>query len=179
VDDANKCGSGTSAERLEEGSELARKFDADGRARPHEPSVIMGDRMKPRRQSRTCLSARLVALTPLLTVGAALASCSRDSSDRTTWSAADAVIAAATETGPLAKPGGGTRGRLRNAAADAGNWLSHGRDFREQRFSPLDPINEQNISDLGLAWTFDLGTTRGVQSTPIVVDGIMYVSGPF
>ena len=164
---------------MEESSELAPKFDPESRARPHEPRLRMGDRVKPRSQSLTFSSARLVALTLLLIVGGALASCSRDSSDRATSTADDAVIAAATETGPRAKPGGVTRERLRNAAADAANWLSHGRDFSEQRFSPLDQINEQNVSDLGLAWTFDLGTTRGVQSTPIVVDGTMYVSGPF
>ena len=62
---------------------------------------------------------------------------------------------------------------------EAGNWLTHGRDFTEQRFSPLAEINEHTVSDLGLAWTFDLETTRGVQSTPIVVDGTMYVSGPW
>jgi PQQ-dependent dehydrogenase (methanol/ethanol family) len=69
--------------------------------------------------------------------------------------------------------------RLRGAAQDDANWLSHGRDYREQRFSPLDEINEYNVSELGLAWTFDLQTMRGVQSTPLVVDGVFYVTGPW
>jgi len=56
------------------------------------------------------------------------------------------------------------------------NWLVHGRDYAEQRFSPLAQINAENIGELGLAWFLDLGTDRGLEATPIVVDGVMYVS---
>lgn len=61
--------------------------------------------------------------------------------------------------------------------ADPGNWLAHGRTYDEQRFSPLDQINADNVQDLGLAWYFDTGTDRGLEASPIVVDGIMYTSG--
>jgi len=67
--------------------------------------------------------------------------------------------------------------RLRNAAADTANWLSHGRTYDEQRFSPLDQINLDTVQDLGLAWSWDTGTTRGLEATPIVVDGVMYSTG--
>jgi len=45
-----------------------------------------------------------------------------------------------------------------------------------QRHSPLTSIDRGNVKTLRLAWSFDLGSTRGVEATPIVVDGVMYVS---
>ncbi|MBT8100114.1 MAG: PQQ-dependent dehydrogenase, methanol/ethanol family [Gammaproteobacteria bacterium] len=62
-------------------------------------------------------------------------------------------------------------------AADSANWLSYGRSYDEQRFSPLEAIDRNNIDALGLAWYFDVPTSRGMEATPIVVDGRMYVSG--
>jgi len=61
-------------------------------------------------------------------------------------------------------------------AAEADSWLSHGRTYSEQRHSPLNQINAGNIKKLGLQWSFDLGTSRGIEVTPIVHDGIMYVT---
>jgi len=61
--------------------------------------------------------------------------------------------------------------RITHADAEPGNWLSHGRTYSEQRFSPLDRINAENAGTLGLAWYFDLDTDRGQESTPIIVDG--------
>jgi PQQ-dependent dehydrogenase (methanol/ethanol family) len=66
--------------------------------------------------------------------------------------------------------------RLLNADAEPGQWMSHGRDYGEQRFSPLGEINTGNVGELGLAWYADLDTNRGQEATPIVVDGVMYVS---
>ena len=66
--------------------------------------------------------------------------------------------------------------RINQAASEPQNWLSHGRTYKEQRFSPLNQINTENISELGLDWYFDLDTQRGQEATPIVVDGKMYVS---
>jgi PQQ-dependent dehydrogenase (methanol/ethanol family) len=63
--------------------------------------------------------------------------------------------------------------------AEPSSWLSHGRDYREQRYSPLDQIDEENVSRLGLAWSFDLDTERGVEATPLVADGVLYVSAPW
>ena len=54
------------------------------------------------------------------------------------------------------------------------NWLTHGRTYSEQRFSPLNQINDHNAAQLGLAWYFDLDTHRGQEATPLVVDGVMY-----
>ncbi|MGC1477780.1 MAG: PQQ-dependent dehydrogenase, methanol/ethanol family, partial [Terriglobales bacterium] len=55
-----------------------------------------------------------------------------------------------------------------------GNWLTYGRTYSEQRFSPLKQINHHNAARLGLAWYFDLDTNRGQEATPLVVDGTMY-----
>jgi len=64
--------------------------------------------------------------------------------------------------------------RLTNADSDASNWLSYGRTYSEQRFSPLDKINKANVKELGLAWSLDLDTHRGQEATPLVIDGVMY-----
>ena len=64
--------------------------------------------------------------------------------------------------------------RIINADREPGNWMSHGRTYSEQRFSPLKEINGSNIGDLKLAWYYDLDTYRGQEATPIVVDGVMY-----
>ncbi len=55
-------------------------------------------------------------------------------------------------------------------------WISHGRTYSEQRYSPLKLIDATNVKDLGLAWSSDLDTNRGMESTPIVIDGVMYVT---
>lgn len=55
-------------------------------------------------------------------------------------------------------------------------WLTYGGTYDEQRHSGLTQINRETIDDLGVAWTYDLATNRGVESTPIVVDGVMYVT---
>ena len=67
--------------------------------------------------------------------------------------------------------------RLTNAAPDGANWMSTGRTYDEQRHSPLTKINADNAAQLGLAWHHDLdAVNRGQQATPIVVDGVMYVT---
>ena len=61
-------------------------------------------------------------------------------------------------------------------AADGANWLSHGRTYDEQRFSPLDRINTGNVGQLGLAWYADMDTARGQEATPLVMDGKLNVT---
>lgn len=56
-------------------------------------------------------------------------------------------------------------------------WPLHGNDTSEQRYSTLDQINRDNVSQLGLAWSFNMYTRRGVEATPLMVDGTLYVSG--
>jgi PQQ-dependent dehydrogenase (methanol/ethanol family) len=66
--------------------------------------------------------------------------------------------------------------RIVDANGDPGNWMSHGRSYDEQRFSPLAQIDAGNASRLGLEWSFDFPTNRGIESTPLVIDGVMYVT---
>lgn len=69
---------------------------------------------------------------------------------------------------------GVTGERIVTANREPQNWLTYGRTYNEQRFSPLKQITDQNVSHLGLAWSYDLDTHRGQEATPIVVDGVMY-----
>ncbi|WP_043111807.1 PQQ-dependent dehydrogenase, methanol/ethanol family [Solimonas flava] len=69
--------------------------------------------------------------------------------------------------------------RIVNADAEPGNWMSTGRTYDEQRYSPLKQITDANVNKLGLAWQYKLDYDRGVEATPIVVDGVMYTTGSF
>ncbi len=54
------------------------------------------------------------------------------------------------------------------------NWTKHGLKNAEGRYSPLADINVDNVSELSLAWYFDYPTNRGIETTPLERDGIMY-----
>jgi quinohemoprotein ethanol dehydrogenase len=69
--------------------------------------------------------------------------------------------------------------RIEQADSEPGNWLAHGRTYSEQRYSPLDQINQYNVSDLGLGWAYATGAGRGHEATPIVVDGTMFLTLPW
>ncbi|HEX5420062.1 MAG TPA: PQQ-dependent dehydrogenase, methanol/ethanol family, partial [Gammaproteobacteria bacterium] len=73
-----------------------------------------------------------------------------------------------------ASPAAVDQRRLESADGDPGQWLSVGRTWSEQRFSPLTQINEGNVQRLGLAWYADLNTYRGVEATPLEIDGVLY-----
>jgi len=66
-----------------------------------------------------------------------------------------------------------------SAASGDVEWTTHGRTGDEQRYTPLDQVNADNISQLGLAWYADLADKGGYQSTPLVVDGTLYLTGPW
>ncbi len=67
--------------------------------------------------------------------------------------------------------------KLRSTDQDASNWLMYGRAYDDHRFSPLNQINEQTVGKLGLVWSREFSTTRGLEATPLVKDGIIYTSG--
>lgn len=74
--------------------------------------------------------------------------------------------------------------RLRNVDSEPGQWLSLGRGWQADRFSPLEQINDKNVANLGFAWEAPFRSHRGrvehgQESTPVVVDGVMYASGPW
>ena len=64
-----------------------------------------------------------------------------------------------------------------SAEPASGDWLLYGRTYDDQRFSPLNQINEQTVANLGLVWSRELGTTRGLEATPLVEHGILYTTG--
>jgi quinohemoprotein ethanol dehydrogenase len=64
-----------------------------------------------------------------------------------------------------------------SGAGVGADWTMYGRTNDEQRFSPLSEINERNIGQLGLLWDRELGTTRGLEATPLVSNGVIYTTG--
>lgn len=69
--------------------------------------------------------------------------------------------------------------RLINADQEPGNWMTTGRTYGEQRFSPLTQVNDKNVDQLGLAWQFKYDLDRVVEATPVVVDGVLYTTGAY
>ncbi len=67
--------------------------------------------------------------------------------------------------------------RLAAAADDGEEWLTHGRTWSEERHSPLTAVDADNVALLQRRWSFDTGTERGLEATPIVVDGVLYTTG--
>jgi len=68
---------------------------------------------------------------------------------------------------------------IKTNTATSKDWPTVGLDYAETRFSKLNQINAENVKRLGLAWSASLESSRGIEATPIVVDGIMYVSAPW
>ena len=67
--------------------------------------------------------------------------------------------------------------RIERAAP--GEWLSNGRTYSEQRFSPLKRIDTSNVKSLGVAWEYRTYSVRGLEATPIVADGVMFITLPW
>ena len=106
------------------------------------------------------------AIVTFLTLGLVLAACERDS-------------APPTDSGPGAELAQESLATVVDDAAMADetagdNWLAFGRTYSEQRFSPLTQINDSNVAGLGVDWYIDLPEARGLTSTPLIVDGVMY-----
>ena len=104
-----------------------------------------------------------------LMISISLAGCGK--SDQQTSDLVEPAVEASSGVKPV------TAERLLSADTDTSNWLTHGRTYDEQRFSPLADISKQNVEQLGLAWYFDVPTQRGMEATPNVADGRMYVTG--
>ncbi len=88
-----------------------------------------------------------------------------------------AVILSCLSTSLLAAPV--TPERLIAADQEPGNWMAHGRNYGEERFSPLEQITDDNVDELGLAWSHKYELDRVVEATPVVVDGVMYTTGAY
>jgi quinohemoprotein ethanol dehydrogenase len=90
-----------------------------------------------------------------------------------------AVCALSTAAAAATGSGASQVDSARIAAPEPGNWLTTGHSYNEQRYSPLDKVNDGNVASLGLAWTYKLDVDRATEATPVVVDGVMYTTGAF
>src|SRR5262249_44503913 len=81
---------------------------------------------------------------------------------------------------PAAEPVGSVDDNdLLKAGSNNANWLMYGRTYDGHRYSPLKQINAQNVARLIPVWTFQTGVLDGFECTPLVIDGIMYVTTPW
>jgi alcohol dehydrogenase (cytochrome c) len=71
-----------------------------------------------------------------------------------------------------------TNERLLKADSEPQNWLTYSGSYKGWRYSKLDQINRGNAKDLKLAWVYQMPVTHRVETTPLVVDGVMYASEP-
>ena len=85
------------------------------------------------------------------------------------------LLAACGQGGSGGKAGNVDGARI-TAANGNGDWLSVGRTYDEQRFSPLTKVDTKSIGQLGLAWYHEFDTDRGQEATPVIVDGVMYTT---
>src|SRR5580700_11860170 len=68
--------------------------------------------------------------------------------------------------------------RLRQSESEPGNWLTYSGNYSAQRYSRLNQITSANVRRLRPAWVYQMHTTERVEVSPLVADGIMYVSEP-
>jgi PQQ-dependent dehydrogenase (methanol/ethanol family) len=119
---------------------------------------------------------RALAAVTAIALCWAVAACQDDSSPDPAPEAEETAITAAPAPQPPPDRGPPDRGPPDRGPPDT-EWLLHGNDVGEQRFSPLAQINRDNVGELGLAWHFDMYTRRGVEATPLMVDGTLYATG--
>ena len=94
--------------------------------------------------------------------------------------AAGADVPGATAPGDAAPPHRVADVTAQRLAAPApADWVAPGRDGAGTYFSPLADIHTGNVAQLGFAWDYRLGTYRGQESTPLVIDGVMYATSNF
>ena len=67
-------------------------------------------------------------------------------------------------------------GRLSEAAAEPHNWLTYSGTYFSQRYSELEQVTPENVDDLQLQWVYQTAVAGPWQSTPLVVDGVMYLT---
>jgi PQQ-dependent dehydrogenase (methanol/ethanol family) len=71
-----------------------------------------------------------------------------------------------------------TDAMMLNASSDRDNWLLHGRTYDNQRYSPLDQITSENVKSLAPVALVQTGMAASFETTPIVVNGVMYITTP-
>jgi alcohol dehydrogenase (cytochrome c) len=68
--------------------------------------------------------------------------------------------------------------RLVKAESEPQNWLTYAGSYKSQRYSALDQINRQNVSRLKLAWSYQIQRAGVIETSPLVVDGVLYLTEP-
>ena len=94
------------------------------------------------------------------------------------WLHAFGLVATAQQ--PTAEPVGSVdESDLLKSSGNEANWLMYGRTYNGHRYSTLSQINTKNVVRLIPVWTFQTGVLDGFECTPLVIDGIMYVTTPW
>jgi len=94
------------------------------------------------------------------------------------WACSEAPVPPKVTSAKQAKAGHIDSARLAAIDEEPGSWLTGGRDQNQTYFSPLKGVTPDNVDQLGYAWSYDIDSEHGLEATPIVVDGVMYGSGP-
>jgi len=68
--------------------------------------------------------------------------------------------------------------RLLHAATEPQNWLTYSGTYSSQRYSTLSQMTPANAKDLEMKWVFQADSTQKLEATPLVVDGVMYLTQP-
>jgi alcohol dehydrogenase (cytochrome c) len=90
------------------------------------------------------------------------------------------LLSAAAVLGSVALPAAAqTSADLVAANQNRGEWLTYGRTYDNQRFSPLGQITPRNVAQLRPVWAASMGSLDGVEATPLIKDGVVYVSGAY
>ncbi|MDH3733809.1 MAG: PQQ-dependent dehydrogenase, methanol/ethanol family [Gemmatimonadota bacterium] len=89
------------------------------------------------------------------------------------------VLGTACAPGPPATGPDAVSDEALEEAGPENNWLTYGGNYYEDRYSLLGQITPDNVGELGLVWSYPLELRGGVETTPLVVDGVMYVTGPW
>src|SRR5579885_3556838 len=68
--------------------------------------------------------------------------------------------------------------RIVKASSEPGNWLTYSGNYEAHRFSPLAQLTPANVSGLKTIWTYQARTAGRFETTPLVFDGVMYITEP-
>src|SRR5690606_5644651 len=84
------------------------------------------------------------------------------------------IVLAAGSVASVPLPAEVTFERILHDAAAPHNWLTYSRTLSNQRYSPLDQINTENVKDLAIAWIWQARSLEKFEATALVVDGVLY-----
>src|SRR5213594_1189396 len=68
--------------------------------------------------------------------------------------------------------------QLLDGLKNPSRWLTYSGDYSGQRHSPLTQITPSNVQQLSVQWAFQTGVPGRFEASPIIIDGMVYVTGP-